>query len=148
MKIELNRYAFDRPKRRPLKIYASDPMAGKSLGNRARVDVENEKLAPGPRGERISVVDYNASTKRYYPPVDLDDPSLLMQGGLEPTESDPRFHQQMVYAVAMRTLENFDRALGRRIYISRRGQPLRIFPHAFNGANAYFDPELHAILFG
>lgn len=149
MKTELNRYAFDRPKRRPLKIYATDPMAGKSLGNRARVDVENEQLQPGPSGRRVTVVDFNASTGSYYPPVDLDDPNLLMQGGLEPMESDPRFHQQMVYAVAMRTLENFDRALGRRIHVGgRNGKPLRLFPHAFNGANAYFDPELNAVLFG
>ena len=148
MKIVDNRYSFDRPKRRPLKIYASDPMAGKSLGNRARVDIKNEPLQPGPVGERLAVVDYNAATGRYYPPIDLDDPNILMQGGLDPTESDPRFHQQMVYAVAIRTLENFDRALGRQIYISRRTQPLRLFPHAFYGANAFFDPKVHGILFG
>ncbi len=139
---------LDRPKRRPLKIYASDPMTGRNLGNRARVDVENEKLLAGPTGERIMVVDYNSTTEKYYRPVNLDDPALLMQGGIEPTESDPRFHQQMVYAVAMRTLENFDRALGRRIYLNKRGKPLRIFPHAFYGANAYFDEGLHAVLFG
>lgn len=148
-KVTDNTSSFDRPKRRPLKIYAADPMTGRNnLGNRARVDVENEDLQPGPQGERLMVVDYNATTGKYYPPVNLDEPALLMQGGLEPTESDPRFHQQMVYAVAMRTLENFDRALGRRIYLNKRGKPLRIFPHAFYGANAYFDEHLHAVLFG
>lgn len=147
-KVSENTSSMDHPKRRPLKIYASDPMTGRNLGNRARVDVENEKLWPGPLGERLMVVDFNASTGCYYPPVNLDDPSLLMQGGLDPTESDPRFHQQMVYAVAMRTLENFDRALGRRVFLNKRGRPLRIFPHAFYGANAYFDEKLHAILFG
>lgn len=147
-KVTDNISSLDRPKRRPLKIYASDPMTGRNLGNRARVDVENERLWPGPLGERLMVVDFNASTGRYYPPVNLEDPYLLMQGGLDPTESDPRFHQQMVYAVAMRTLENFDRALGRRIFLNKRGRPLRLFPHAFYGANAYFDENLHAILFG
>ena len=147
-KVTSNISNFDRPKRRPLKIYASDPMTGRNLGNRARVDVENEALQPGPIGERIMVVDYNATTDKFYPPVNLDDMALLMQGGLDPTESDPRFHQQMVYAVAMRTLENFDRALGRRIFLSKAGVPLRIFPHAFYGANAYFDEKLHALLFG
>lgn len=147
-KVTSNTSQFDRPKRRPLKIYASDPMTGRNLGNKARVDVENETLTPGPSGERLRVVDYNASTGKYYPPVNLDDPALLMQGGLDPTESDPRFHQQMVYAVAMRTLENFDRALGRRIFLNKRGVPLRLFPHAFYGANAYFDEKLHAIVFG
>jgi hypothetical protein len=147
-KAEENKSSFDRPKRRPLKIYASDPMTGRNIGNRARVDVENEDLKPGPSGQRLMVVDYNSSTQKYYPPVNLDDVALLMQGGLEPSESDPRFHQQMVYAVAMRTLENFDKALGRRIFINKRGKKLRIFPHAFYGANAYFDEKLHAILFG
>ncbi len=147
-KVQENQSSFDRPKRRPLKIYASDPMTGRNLGNRARVDVENEDLKPGPSGQRLMVIDYNACTGKFYPPVNLDDHALLMQGGLEPSESDPRFHQQMVYAVAMRTLENFDKALGRRIFLNKRGRPLRIFPHAFYGANAYFDEKLHAILFG
>lgn len=139
---------FDKPKRRPLRIYASDPMTGRNVGNWATVEVENEDLLPGPVGERIVVVDYNSSTGNYYQPVDLNDPNLLMQGGITPTESDPRFHQQMVYAVAMRTLENFDRALGRRIYLQQGGKPLRLFPHAFYGANAYFDNNLNAVLFG
>lgn len=143
-----NAFTLDLPKRRPLKIYASDPMAGRRSGEQARVDVENETLMPGPVGERLMVVDYNASTGKYYPPIDLDNPALLMQGGLNPTESDPRFHQQMVYAVALRTLENFDRALGRRIVLNRRGSRLRLFPHAFYGANAFFDESLHAIMFG
>jgi hypothetical protein len=69
-----------------------------------------------------------------------------MQGGLEPSEADPRFHQQMVYAVATTVLENFDRALGRRIKF--RGGPLRVFPHAFQDANAFFDPRLQALCFG
>jgi hypothetical protein len=38
-----------------------------------------------------------------------------MGGGLDPSESDPRFHQQMVYAVASETLQRFEYALGRRI---------------------------------
>jgi len=53
-----------------------------------------EKLAPGPSGRKIGVVDYDAANKRHYPPVDLDDPLLLANHGLYPSES--RFHQQMV----------------------------------------------------
>lgn len=144
-----------RPSRRPLKIYATDPMleTGVSLsyGNRARIDVDNEQLHPGPSGARIQVVDYDGARDCYYPPVDLNDSDILMNGGIDPSESDPRFHQQMVYGVALRTLENFDRALGRTVRWGRRnGVPrvLRIFPHAFYGANAYYDPKLHALLFG
>lgn len=140
---------FDRPAKRPLKIYASDPMAGRTFGNRARIEVDNEPLKPGPSGRRIEVVDYDGATGRYYPPLDLDDPNVLMQGGLDPTESDPRFHQQMVYAVASRSLENFDRALGRSIQLGRRGRPkLRLYPHAFYGANAFYERRRNAIFFG
>ena len=99
--------------RRPLKIFASDPLLGRTFGNRARIDVVNESLAPGPVGSRVEVIDYDGAQKCFYDAVNLDHPAILLQGGLDPSEVDPRFHQQMVYAVAMKTLENFDRALGR-----------------------------------
>jgi hypothetical protein len=124
-------------------------MSGRTVGNRISVEIANERLLPGPQGLRVEVIDYDVTHDRFYPAVNLDEPGILMQGGLDPTESDPRFHQQMVYAVAMRTLENFDRALGRRIELRRRPYDrLRLVPHAFHAANAYYDRDLHAILFG
>ncbi|MCA0239952.1 MAG: hypothetical protein LCI02_03760 [Proteobacteria bacterium] len=141
--------------RRPLKIFASDPLAGRTFGNRVRIDVVNEPLQEGPVGSRLEVIDYDGAQKCFYRPVNLDHPAVLLQGGLDPTEADPRFHQQMVYAVAMKTLENFDRALGRVIRLgssSRRQSSayprLRLFPHAFYGANAFYQPALNAVLFG
>ena len=141
--------------RRPLKIFASDPLLGRTFGNRARIDVANESLQPGPIGARIAVVDYDGAQRCFYQPVDLDNPAILMQGGFEPSESDPRFHQQMVYAVALKTLENFDRALGRVLRLGPQGRQsvarppqLRLCPHAFYGANAFYDRDLNAILFG
>jgi hypothetical protein len=141
--------------RRPLKIFASDPLMGHTFGNRARIDVPNEPLQPGPEGRRLEVIDYDGSQGCYYPPVDLDNSAILMQGGLEPSESDPRFHQQMVYAVATKTLENFDRALGLVVNLGSRHGPrdkrhrrLRLLPHAFYGANAFYARELNAVLFG
>ena len=141
--------------RRPLKIFASDPLLGKTLGNRARIDIANEPLQEGPIGSRLEVIDYDGAQKCFYSPVNLDLPAILMQGGLEPSESDPRFHQQMVYAVAQKTLENFDRALGRVLRLGssnrKRGAAyprLRLFPHAFYGANAFYSTNLNAILFG
>ena len=53
----------------------------------------------------------------------------------------------MVYAVAMRVLENFERALGRSLVLKDK-KKLRIRPHAFRGANAFFDPESNSVLFG
>ena len=90
--------------RRPLKIFAFDPMLGRAADNRISIDIANEPLAPGPHGSRVQVVDYDGANKCYYEPINLDHPSILMQGGLAPTESDPRFHQQMVYAVAMKVI--------------------------------------------
>ena len=71
-----------------------------------------------------------------------------MEAGLPQSESDPRFHQQMVYAVAMKVIDSAPARLGRNISLSREKRPLRLFPHAFYGRNAFFDSELNAILFG
>ena len=137
------------PPTRPLKIFAIDPQFIKRDGNRTSIDVDYEKLLPGPVGERVAVVDYDGAAGVFYEPVDLEDAAVLMRGGLDHSEADPRFHQQMVYAVAMTTIAHFDRALGRRIRMSQRHRPrLRLLPHAFAGANAYYDPNLHAVLFG
>ena len=140
-------YRQPQPARRSLKIFAFDPMLGLRASNRIAIDVANEPLLPGPRGERVEIIDYDGALDCYYEPVNLDDPAILMQGGLDPSSSDPRFHQQMVYAVATRVLENFDRALGRRMKF-RGKKPLLIVPHAFQEANAYYDPSLGALLFG
>ncbi|MBA4383837.1 MAG: hypothetical protein C0410_03810 [Anaerolinea sp.] len=145
-----SKYITAHPIRRPLRIFASDPMQARNPGNRITIEIQNEEVESGPKGSRIEVIDYDGARGCFYPPVDLNDKDILMLNGLEPAESDPRFHQQMVYAIAMRTLENFEYALGRPIefYKSKTKPRLRLFPHAFYGANAYFDPGLNAILFG
>ena len=159
------------PTCRPLKVYAYDPSHGQKLGNSLTINVPYEPLAPGPVGSRFAVVDYDGARKRYYKPVDLDDPHILLRGGLEPSEVDPRFHQQMVYAVASETLRRFEAALGRRIHwrtardakndpiyesmVDKEGKEhpgppnlLYLHPHAMNEANAYYSPDDHAIVFG
>src|SRR6185503_9639208 len=69
----------------------------------------------------------------------------------------PQFHQQFVYAVAMKTIRHFERALGRKIiWYPRKVTPtewnyvqrLRLYPHAIRDANAYYDSNKKAILFG
>ena len=142
-----------RPSSRPLKVYAFDPTHGRSLGNHMTVKVGYEDLAPGPVGKYIEVVDYDASNDCYYEPVDLDDKVITIGGGLDPSESDPRFHQQMVYAVASETIKRFEFALGRKIKWGfdrdkKGNRRLRIFPHAMQEANAYYDRDLRALVFG
>ena len=121
-------------------------------------------LKPGPVGEYIEVIDYDPASKVFYTPIDLDDPLVLAQDGLTPSESNPQFHQQMVYAVAMVTIEHFEKALGRPILWSsvfnssnkkgnqEKGEQfvkrLRIYPHALREANAYYSPDKKALLFG
>ena len=147
---------YDPPAKRPLKVYAFDPSLRSVLGNVLTLEVRYEPLAPGPVGERFAVVDYDGSTRTYYAPVNLDDPAVLIAGGLDPSESDPRFHQQMVYAVASETLERFEAALGRQVHWRRvpnkPHQPgpnrLYLYPHAMVQANAFYSPDAHGILFG
>jgi hypothetical protein len=156
------------PRTRALKVYALDPSAGTYVGNVMTVHVRWERhLEPGPVGRRFAVIDYDGGNRCYYPPVDLDDPRILAMGGLDPTESDPRFHQQMVYAVASETVEKFEAALGRTIHWRRAERPagddshaadaahasddiwvLKLFPHAMQQANAFYSRDAHGILFG
>jgi hypothetical protein len=135
---------YTAPARRSLQIFAFDPMIARTERRRLTLQVKNEPLLPGPCSRRVHVIDYDGSARVLYEPVDLDDPAVLMNEGLTPTESDPRFHQQMVYAVTMRVMENFELALGRKLTFRT---PLRIYPHAFEGANAFYQPP-GAILFG
>ena len=155
-----------RPPTRSLQVYAVDPSAGKYSGNHVTVHVPWEPLHPGPTGSKIAVIDYDATNHCYYPPIDLDDPWLLANDGLNPTEADPRFHQQMVYAIASRTIQMFEVALGREIHWRRADRfggsaenhaalrkrddirVLKLFPHAMQEANAYYSPQAHGILFG
>src|SRR5216683_1164315 len=155
------------PARRPLRVFAFDPSRGRLLGNEMQIDVRYRPLAAGPVDQsgvhdQIAVVDYDVSRNKYYRPVNLDDPAILIPNGIAPSESDPRFHQQMLYAVASDTIEQFESALGRRIHWRRAERPLRaakgwvpedilmltLFPHAMQQANAFYSPEAHGILFG
>ena len=149
------------PLYRRLKVFAFDPSLDLDLEtariNRVTVSVPWEQVEPGPVGEYLEVVDVDPASRRYYPPVDLEDTALVAQDGLDPSERDPRFHQQMVYAVAMRTIRNFERALGRcalwsprelengeHSYVGR----LRLYPHGLREANAFYSPIKKALLFG
>ncbi len=139
-----------RPERRPLRIFAFDPMVSRAGDHRVTVEIPYKDIAWEQRAfrdDRLEVVDYDAATERYFRAVNLDEGQIAMTQGLEPLEHDPQFHQQMVYAVASKVLENFDRALGRRFRFLG-GERLRLFPHAFQARNAYFDWQLNAVLFG
>lgn len=152
------------PNNRPLRVFAFDPLTGTKLEtlaiNETTIPVRWEKLEPGPVGDYLEVVDVDPATGVAYAPIDLNEPWPLSQGGLRPSEANPQFHQQMVYAVAMKTIQHFEKALGRvalwapRIVKTKHGyeshfvRRLRIYPHALREANAYYSPDKHALLFG
>jgi len=105
------------PRFRKLQVFAFDPSMNLDIEtaviNKLELEVLWENLSAGPIGEYLEVVDIDPPSNMFYPPVDLDDPCLLVQDGLPPSEGNPQFHQQMVYAVAMKTIQNFEFALGR-----------------------------------
>lgn len=141
------------PAYRALRVYAFDPSRGRRLGNHMTIRVKYENLVKGLHGRQLHVIDYDTVNKRYYKQVNLNSEASLVEGGLAPSESDPRFHQQMVYAVAMETINTFEKALGRDIefdFVGTEGhrKELRIFPHAMYEPNAYYSRELGALLFG
>ena len=89
--------------------------------NEATISIDwEEDLKPGPVGEYLEVVDVDPASGSCYAPVDLNHPHMLAENGLTPSEANPQFHQQMCYAVAMRTIEHFERALGRKAMWSSR----------------------------
>jgi hypothetical protein len=148
-----------------LTIIAQDPSVKVKRKNRetgedeeviltARVDLPAEELAPGPRGYRVQVIDYDSTAGVLYPPLEY----RVLESGLyndpfidEPDATlldDPFFHAQNVYAIVMRTLARFEYALGRRVSWSFDGHQLQIAPHAFTNANAFYSKRDRALLFG
>ncbi len=103
---------------RRLRVYALDPSVGKSLAsldlNETTLSIPWEKLGAGPVGEYLEVIDVDPASNKVYEPADLNDPLLLAQDGWAPSEGNPQFHQQMVYAVAMTTIGHFEKAVGRK----------------------------------
>lgn len=119
-----------------------------------QVEIPAEGLAPGPRGYRIQIIDYDSSTGILYPPLEY---RILEQGRYndpfvdEPDKTllnDPRFHAQNVYAIIMRILARFEFALGRRVGWGFDGHQILVAPHAFADANAFYSEADRALLFG
>lgn len=143
---------------RTMRIVAQDPSVRGADGRilTAEVEVPAEELAPGPRGYRVHVIDYDASSGKLYPPLvyapgarnwthdpagPVDDRVIL---------EDPGFHAQNTYAVVMRTLARFELALGRRVSwgFDDPGHQIKVAPHAFSDANAFYSRRDEALLFG
>jgi len=153
------------PAYRKLRGYAFDPITSLDLDmaeiNQIVYKVPwEENLQPGPEGDYIKVIDRDPPSDAVYVPVDLNEPAILASEGLDPNETNPQFHQQLVYAVIMTTIRNFEKALGRKVmwsnlvsYKDNRRQDvfvkqLAVYPHALREQNAFYSPERKALLFG
>jgi len=139
-----------------LTVIAQDPAVLDRRGQvlTASVPVPAELLGPGPWGYRVQVVDYDATQDRLYPPLEyaVDESGSVTDRF---ANVDPRsfidsieFHSQNVYALVMRTLARFEQALGRRISWGFGGHQLKVVPHAFADANAFYSRADEALLFG
>lgn len=151
------------PPYRRIRVYGTDPGLSQRYETAGVSEVTLrvlwEDLDKGPVGEYLAVYDFDPTGKRH-PGVDLDDPRLLARDGWSPSEGNPQFHQQMVYAVAMKTIEHFEQALGRPVLWRPKHNPknpfddreptlqLRVKPHALHQANAFYSPKEGALLFG
>jgi hypothetical protein len=60
---------------------------------------------------------------------------------------NPQFHQVNVFAVLNRALDLIEEEIGHNI-IWKDGSPLVVRPHAFNGENAFYDPQNPSLNFG
>jgi hypothetical protein len=153
------------PVHRRLRGYAFDPSLATQLDTAPVSEITYivpwEPIEPGPIGEYVEVVDFDPPSDCFYAPVDLNRSAILAEDGLAPSEGNPQFHQQMVYAVAMTTIDHFERALGRKTLWADRYekngrvppedrfvQRLRIYPHALRTANAYYSRNRGSLLFG
>ena len=148
---------------RVLTVVAQDPLFKYPEGHEkagrivtARVRVPAETLAPGPCGYRVHCIDYDATTNTYYDtslPREVDDKGRPLQSPFDDPDDatilgNPSFHCQNAYALVMHTLARFEYALGRRVSWGFYGHQLKVAPHAFAEANAFYSEEDHSLLFG
>ena len=103
------------PPYRRLRGYAFDPSLSIRLDTAQMNEIvfkvmweDLDDLSKGPVGEYVEVLDFDPASGCFYEPLDLDNPLVLAQDGLAPSEGNPQFHQQMVYAVAMTTIQHFE----------------------------------------
>jgi hypothetical protein len=145
-----SRYATDQ-----LTVLAQDPSVqvnGKALT--ITVPVPHESLAPGPKSHRIQIVDFDASENQYYAPfpIDSDTPVDRYAGvaNVGALVDDRDFHAQNAYGHVATTLAQFEAALGRHVswQFSSEVHHIKVAPHAFLDANAFYSRRDEALCFG
>lgn len=130
------------PLYRPLRIYTVDPSVPRLDGAIATVNVPYEPLTSGLRGKLFRVDSRNMQRGFEYRNAELDERNVLISNGYDPSLSDPRFHQQMVYAVSCTVYTAFKLALGRDLSWGfgneHEAVQLALYPHFGEEQNAYY----------
>jgi hypothetical protein len=147
-----------------MKIVAQDPsikVDGRPL--MATVRVPADRLDKGPRGHRLRVIDYDSSASAFAEPAEIGCPdenfpgwgyrdpfsrSKLSEADLLREKPGRQIRCQNVYAIAARTLAEFELALGRRVPWGFGTHELYLVPHAFAEANAYYSRDDKSLFFG
>ena len=145
------RRAAGDPNHRRLRLFASDPAKSRLEGNIVVAEVPYEPLAQGASGCLFEVSSEDADGATVWQTAQLDDLAVTLREGYDPSEADPRFHQQMVYAVGSLVHRSFRRALGRQLgwggAAATRGR-LRIHPFGLHDENAFYDADAGELRFG
>lgn len=133
--------------RKPMGMYLQDPASPDFFDDYA-FPLDGDFLE-GMSSSRFAVRDSTEKEVPLYAGLDwasADDLSFAAfrkKGAID----NPQFHQVNAFAVASHTLAFVEEELGREILWRTQG-PLLIRPHAFEGANAYYDPESPSLNFG
>jgi hypothetical protein len=117
-----------------------------------QVSIPAERLERGPKGHRVHVIDYDAAADKLYRSrtTDLTTDPYVNITSIDRLVADPYFHQQNVYAITMATLREFEGALGRPVDwgFSAPSHQIKVSPHAFADANAFYSRESESLNFG
>jgi hypothetical protein len=137
----------------PLTIVAQDPSVLGSDGTvlTATVNVPSVRTEPGPRTHRFHVVNYDPEAGRVGPPLLSFDNRSLADRFPKPSGNglaEHAFHAQNMYAIAARTLERFESALGRRVPWGFGSHQLYLVPHAMQQPNAFYSDVDNGLYFG
>lgn len=123
-----------------LQVWAQDPL---SMPERVTIAIPNVHLESGPRDAQFVVHDVDYSAGAVYQPARF----LSDQNAFEPLEPDDvRTHQINAFAIARRTLEMIENAIGRQVHWAF-GPQLAIHPHAEQDRNAYYSRDEGALAF-
>ncbi len=136
---------------RRMMVIAQDPgrRDAEGLIVMAAIEVPAERLAPGPRGYRVHVVDYEPASGRYAGAHRVPErlPKSWIDGQPHIARS-PAFRAANVYALVMKTLARFEYALGRRVGWGFDSHQIHVAPRGVPDANAYYSRRDQGLVFG